>query len=104
MLSLSKSTLIIDLAPLICIFLSFIFLQEGLEWISIVSAVIALCGIYMLTLNQSEEKDTNLPYGIFYASITAVLEALIMISARTMNIYQIPPLLRCAYQGVINFL
>ena len=104
MLSLSKSTLIMDLSPLICIFFSFFILQERLEWVSIVSVVVAFCGIYMLTLNQTEGKDTNLPYEIFYASLTAVIEAFIIIATRKMNIYQILPLIRWVYQAVVNFL
>lgn len=60
-------------------------------------------GIFFLSLNKASNGETeNLVPGLLLVFLAALLEALIIISLRMLNIYQIHPMLRPAFIGILS--
>ena len=98
LIPVGKSILVLSLNPIFLIILAYIFLGE--KELPIFSTLGAFIGIYLVSLNKpvNEESEDNI-IGFIWVFVWAWLQALINISVRILNIYQVHPFLRPIYIG-----
>lgn len=100
----SKGVLIFCLNPLFCAIVAAIFLKENITFISIGSTIGAFCGIYLLTLNKSDEvkEDSHELLGYTLVLGSAWCYGLLFVFLRALNLYNLHILISPLYLGVVT--
>jgi len=87
-ISIGKAILIWSLSPLFCAITAAIFLKEKITYQSIGLILISIVGVYLLTLNKSDDPKvaSNETLGYCLVVASAFLYALLFVLLRTMSI------------------
>ncbi|CAI2374067.1 unnamed protein product [Moneuplotes crassus] len=99
---ISKGVLIFSLNPLFCAIAAAIFLKERITLISIGSTIGAFLGIYLLTLNQSDEvkEDSRELLGYTLTLLSAVTYGSVFVFLRALNNMNLPLIISPLYFGI----
>ncbi|CAI2374579.1 unnamed protein product [Moneuplotes crassus] len=103
LISVGKATLVFNLHPLFCIFIAYIFLREKVDFLSILFSLLALFGIYFLTINETGhdgKPNSNATFGLMLVFISAWNEAGIIISQRVLALYGVDAILYPFYSSL----
>ncbi|CAI2372195.1 unnamed protein product [Moneuplotes crassus] len=101
-ISVGKAVLIYSLSPIFCAIIAAIFLKEKITWKNIALILLSIVGIYLLTLNKSEDpkvaSDETLGYCLILAS--AFWYGLTFVVLRTLSLGGVHILVPLFYFGL----
>ncbi|CAI2374082.1 unnamed protein product [Moneuplotes crassus] len=101
-IAISKGILILSLNPFFCAIAAAIFLKEKITTISIGSTIGAFIGIYLLTLNQSDEvkEDSHELLGYILTLLSAITCGFVFVFLRALNNHNLPLIISPLYLGI----